>query len=165
MSDTDWFSTSTRGFRRRAFGRFALTAATVAACALAIGCDRPAPRAAVHGRVMFDGQPLEYGYVEFRPEPNNPGPAAAVEIRRGSFELPAEQGPGAGAVRVRLHGRQPPSIELDDPVAVAAADDEVAAGLDVELLPDRYHERSEIVETLVADRPNELTYQLESEQP
>jgi|GEM_PF-4581358 hypothetical protein len=127
------------------------------------GCDQPAPRAAVQGTVLLDGSPLQYGFVEFQPELENEGPAVMAEIHNGRFSLQKEAGPGAGAVRVRLHGRARPPVELDDPRAVAAMDDETAASLDAELLPERYHMRSEIVEHLHEDRLNELSYQLTSD--
>jgi hypothetical protein len=85
-----------------------LTATLGAALLTAVGCSdgRPA-RVPVSGKVLIDGQPLQYGYVRFVPEGGRPSKGNLGSD--GMFSLYCYE-PGDGAVigthRVEVSGMQ-----------------------------------------------------------
>jgi hypothetical protein len=69
---------------------------------LLAGCGgRGGPeRAAVHGKVTFDNQPVQEGIIAFIP--TDGGPSSGGKIENGTFDIPAESGPSLGPQRVEI---------------------------------------------------------------
>ena len=104
------------------------------ALAAVVGCGRGPQRAHVEGKVLYEGEPLQFGTVMFQPPSGQPSQA---RIRSdGTFTMETfGHGPGAivGRRRVRIT-----SYESDAPGAEAAMEEEAATGR--MLIPARYGE-------------------------
>lgn len=59
-------------------------------------------RSSVHGKVTFDGKPLEKGLIAFLPTGDTKGPSSGAEIKNGEFSIPKETGPTPGPHRVEI---------------------------------------------------------------
>ena len=59
------------------------------------GFLRPAPRAAVRGKVTVNGAPVSWGFIVFRPRDSS-APVATARVMKGSFKLDAASGPVIG---------------------------------------------------------------------
>lgn len=82
--------------------RFARWASVCLLClASLLGCEARGPqRFPVAGRVLFKGEPLEHGSIQFLTTSGPPGPAAGALIKAGRYEIPKAQGLEPGAYRV-----------------------------------------------------------------
>lgn len=94
--------------------------ATGAIClALWSGCGRrdSLDVAAVKGRVLLNGSPVEFGIVSFIPQPGVPAPNGGGKITNGSFEIPASQGLVKGEYRIEITviPQRPPGVEAPPP--------------------------------------------------
>src|SRR5687768_7034470 len=71
------------------------------------GCGESERR--IHGRVVYDGKPVEQGVIVFEP-PGGAGQTTAAEIKDGQYEFrSAKVVPGQNVVRIRAFrktGRQ-----------------------------------------------------------
>ena len=102
-----------------------------------VGCG-DARRQEVAGSVTLDGQPLEAGYIEFRPLPGTSGPTAGAEIVEGYYRVPPHQGTFAGRFAVRILASRPST-----PIVRDAETGEPAPGRE-QYLPARYNEATEL---------------------
>lgn len=97
---------------------------------LACGCAKHDPnRAAIHGRVTLDGQPLAHGAIAFIPIQGTRGPAAGMQIVDGQYDISAANGAAIGSNRVEIRslkktGKQ---IERPDSSSHEMIDEEVEA--------------------------------------
>lgn len=75
-------------------------------CCAILGCGvgDGAQRAAVHGTVTLDGQPIENGAVQFEPTQGTTGPVAGATIENGHYSVPQASGPVLGANLVKISG-------------------------------------------------------------
>jgi len=110
---------------------FTLTICVSLLFALPAGCSRGPQIVPVKGKVLYNGEPLEFGSVMFQPEAGQP---ARAEIQPdGTFELTTES-PGDGAtvgpnrVRVTCYEAQ----------GAAASGSEGEMALGKSLIPRRY---------------------------
>ncbi len=79
------------------------TLATVLAL-LAAGCSSKGPsRLQVSGTVLFRGQPLDQGRIEFEPDGQGAKFLGGVPIKDGAFTVPATFGLTAGKYKVRIY--------------------------------------------------------------
>jgi hypothetical protein len=53
-------------------------------------------RVEVHGKVLYQGTPVEHGQISFRPSKRGGGPATGAAILSGSYTIPADKGPTVG---------------------------------------------------------------------
>lgn len=97
------------------------------------GCGERRPLARVTGKVLLDGQPLQFGTVSFQPEYGQP--ATAIIQPDGTFTL-RTVGEGAGAV-VGLNRVRVACYEAQNP-NVAAAGLRGEGDLGRLLIPQRY---------------------------
>jgi hypothetical protein len=69
---------------------------------VAPGCsdDNPLGRRAIEGTVMFRGQPLKHGSIQFSPVDLQHGVGSGAVITDGSFEIPELQGLPPGKYKV-----------------------------------------------------------------
>ncbi len=76
-----------------------------------VGCGSGDSRLPLSGTVTFNGQPLAFGEVVFRPEK---GPEGSATIRDGKFDTTLESGrgitPGPNRLFVTGYESEPPSI-------------------------------------------------------
>jgi hypothetical protein len=61
----------------------------------------------LEGTVSVDGQPLDQGYISFRPQSESPGTAAGGEIVGGKFLMPSQSGAYPGVYRVEITASRP----------------------------------------------------------
>ncbi len=81
-----------------------LLALTALGSAMTAGCQSELELIPVHGQVLFQGEPLEYGSVMFQPEGNGPLARATIEPD-GTFVLSTDSpadGVRPGSSRVRV---------------------------------------------------------------
>ncbi|MGH7129480.1 MAG: alpha/beta hydrolase, partial [Planctomycetaceae bacterium] len=74
-----------------------------------------AERAAVKGTVTVDGQPVEFGTIQFIPAESESQPVGWGRVRRGRFDVTAERGAVVGRNRVEIIrlGRVEPRPTID----------------------------------------------------
>lgn len=137
-------------------GRGVLLALALGMCA---GCGRgdDLPRAAVHGKVTLDGQPLAAGAITFTPTSKEGGPVVGARIENGEYELSTAEGPGAGTLKVAITADQQLSFELDDPRQFASHAAEIPPGNPV---PARYNTQTELERTAEAGAEHEWNFDL-----
>lgn len=95
------------------------------------GCGSDVQLAGVSGKVLLDGQPLQFGSVMFQPEAGQP--ATAVIEPDGSFTLST---PAAG--RGAPLGRNQVRVTCYEAQNPAAKRDEIGEGMGRSLIPERY---------------------------
>ena len=59
-------------------------------------------RVPVSGKVTLDGQPLEHGLINFRPDQGHTGPGSGSVVNDGRFEIPAAKGLQPGSYKVSI---------------------------------------------------------------
>ena len=136
--------------KTRRLPEFALT---VLLAAVFAGCQQEPvppsdPTTAVTGTVTLDGKPLEEGRIVFIETDSEPRREYLAMIVNGLFEATAP--PGTRRVEIRAYEKpETPTAE---------------AGTYPQILPARYNEDSELSAELKADGPNELKFELTSDE-
>jgi hypothetical protein len=123
------------------------------ACLLAlVGCGGGA--AEVRGKVSFNGTPVENGTITFEPA-DGKGPTAGGPIAKGEYHLTGQNkvAPGAKIVRIQAFG---PSGRK---VPAAPGSKEMVDEFK-QLIPAQYNLRSELKETVQADKVNTIDFAL-----
>jgi hypothetical protein len=103
----------------------------------ALGCSG-SNRAAVAGKVTFDGQPLKEGRIMFVPDQANPGPTAGAQIVNGNYSVPAANGVFIGKNVVQINAVRKTGKMIQSPFGPGLID-EVA-----EFVPAKYNKKTEI---------------------
>ena len=115
----------------------------------ATGCAKPG-RPGYHtvtGRVTFDGQPLENGFVQFVPVGSKTSPESG-RIAKGLYRLESKAGKvTVHVLSTRLTGKM-------DPVMNTAIEEM--------FVPERYNSKSELTAEVVADKANAIDFELTS---
>lgn len=122
----------------------------MSACLLAVlgsGCGGSGdnlPRQPVTGTVMYDGQPLKEGRINFTPsDPNMKDPVfGGAPIKDGKYTIDKETGLVPGKYNVAISGA---SSEVEGGDAPGSA-----KGLPKELLPAKYNVQSSLTADIVA---------------
>ncbi len=125
---------------------------TSAGCSAGDGLNRQA----ISGAVTCDGHPLSTGAILFEPATDGSGTAVGSTIRHGSFAVPRHDGPVPGRYRVRIYassGTQAPPTE--------GHSDRTPRPM-VELLPETYNTRTELVAEVIVRRANHFRFDLRS---
>jgi len=135
-----------------------LLGAVLAGCGGSTGPQR----ASVHGKVTFDGMPVESGTIVLLPA-NSKGPSSGGSIQKGEFTLPKESGPLPGEYRVEIR-----ATKQEGTVTVAgvpgASSGPSAGGTEPKIvmyIPERYNTKSEL-KAKVALGDNDLPFDLKS---
>ena len=142
-------------------------ASVMVCCALLLvtsGCGRPAgpQRVAVHGAILFDGQPLQAGQIRFVPADGTKGPSAAGSVEKGFYKFTAANGPVVGKHRVEIEAIPNAAFELDDEAAYAKAQKEKnAVPLPPQPIPPQYNERSTLTATVDPKGEKKFDFDLE----
>jgi hypothetical protein len=113
-------------------------------------------RLALEGAVTLDGQPLDKGFITFRPQPGTPGPTAGGPIEGGRFSIAPEQGAFAGTFRVEISAQRPTGKTLLD------ADTGQVVPHYEQGLPERYNRRSELAAEVKPGLRNHFEFALTS---
>ena len=119
-----------------------------------LGCSgADGGRRKVSGEISFDGQPLEGGWIYFRPI--GKGPSSAAEIDQGRFEIPAEKGLTAGTYKVVIEYHKPTGRMR-----------KVYTGEEIEekrqIIPPQYNTRTTLTADIQPSGANQLTFDLKS---
>ena len=114
------------------------------------GCSKPG-RPGYHtvtGRITFDGQPLENGFVQFVPVGSKISPESG-RIAKGLYRLESKAGKvTVHVLSTRLTGKM-------DPVMNTAIEEM--------FVPERYNSKSELKADVVADKANAIDFDLTSQ--
>lgn len=133
----------------------ALLIAVVAVVAL--GCsDSAGGRRSITGSVSFDGEPLEGGWIYFRPIAD--GPSAAAEIQNGTFNIDAAKGLIAGEYIVSIEYHRPTgkTIKVNTGEGIEQIEQQK------QIIPARYNQQSKLKAKVQPQGANELTFELKS---
>jgi hypothetical protein len=68
----------------------------------AVGCGEKSGRMAIHGRIQFDGQPMETGTIRFLPIEGAKGTITGGGITNGQYQISQAEGPMPGMHRVEI---------------------------------------------------------------
>jgi len=108
-------------------------------CALAlfllVGCG--GNRAAVKGKVTFNGEPVESGNIAFVPAGD--GPRASGEISGGTYSIDADHGPGPGKHKVEVYWNKKTGKKVGTP-----GDTEVKMDETRQIIPFKFNAQSEL---------------------
>ena len=119
-----------------------------------VGCSgADGGRRKITGEISFNSQPLEGGWIYFRPV--GKGPSAAGHIREGSFEIPSQKGLPAGAYKVVIE-YQKPTGRLKK-VYTGELIEEMH-----QVIPPKFNARSNLTADIQARGANHLTFDLTS---
>ena len=103
------------------------------------GCS-DSGRLPLNGMVSFDGEPVEYGYVQFTPMAGTTGPTSGADIKDGAYEVASVRGLFKGSYRVEIQ-----SWKRSGGVSVDPVTGERTEGGDlVQLLPAKFNKQSEL---------------------
>lgn len=119
--------------------RYILHVAIFGLVSLLVGCG-PADRLYVDGEVSFDGEPIEYGHVQFSPIGGTEAPTGGAEIKDGKYEIDSVRGLYKGSYRVEIQAWKRDGKRSEDPVT-----GEFTEGGDLKaILPKKFNEDSEM---------------------
>ncbi len=110
-------------------------------------------RRKITGEISFDGQPLEGGWIYFRPL--GKGPSAAGQIADGSFAIPAKKGLPAGTYQVAIEYLKPTGR-----MQKAYTGEQIEEKQQV--IPPQFNERTELTADVQASGVTHLTFDLKS---
>ena len=124
---------------------------------VALGCsDSVGGRRPITGSVSFDGEPLEGGWIYFRPIAD--GPSSAAEIENGTFDIDAAKGLNAGEYTVAIEYHKPTGKKI-----------KINTGEEIEqieqkkqIIPAMYNQQSTLKAEVQPTGANELTFELKS---
>jgi hypothetical protein len=125
------------------------------------GTDEGPPRATVRGTVTLDDAPLKQGVIRFVPTGETEGPKSSLPIVNGRFKADEDAGPLVGSHRVEIESTDDGGYPLNDEAGL----ERLLANphrLQVVRVPRSYNQRSTLSAQIVADGPNELTFELVS---
>ena len=115
----------------------------------ASGCSKPGRPGyqTVTGRVTFDGQPLENGFVQFVPVDSKTSPESG-RIAKGLYRMESKAGQvSVHILSTRLTGKM-------DPV--------MGTAIEEMFIPEKYNSKSELKADVVADNANAIDFELTS---
>jgi hypothetical protein len=108
------------------------------ALAAIVGCNSAdAGRAAISGKVTFDGQPLQSGEIVF--EPQGAGRLGIAQIVDGAYQMPPQQGPTPGKYLVRITANRPSGKAVQPAADPSGRSSGVAYE---QYIPAKYNEKS-----------------------
>jgi hypothetical protein len=118
------------------------------------GCDSSPKRQEVTGTVIFRGQPLDEGIIDFEPM-DGQGSKSGASILNGEYHIPQEKGlfPGRYKVSivagdgVKTSGNAEPSGRLPPGVTPGK-----------ERIPPEYNVRSNVIREIKKDGPNQIDF-------
>lgn len=107
--------------------------AVVLSCLLLTGCGGDGlNRTSVHGKVTFDGKPIENGFIMFKPEPGTQCPDVGGQIKGGTYHIPQKEGPVVGSYTVGIVASAPTGKKIKAPMTGIETDEMV------QIIPPQY---------------------------
>jgi hypothetical protein len=108
---------------------------------LLVGCQSSSEleRVVVSGNVTYNGEPIEYGVIQFRPMDGTKGPSSSTEIVKGRYKMAAKGGVPVGRHQVVIQAFRG---EFSDPNDPGTALSDVPAG--PQFLPEKYNRQTEL---------------------
>lgn len=106
------------------------------------------------GTVLWDGAPLEGGWIYFRPL--GKGPSSAAEIHHGEFKTPAAKGLLPGTYQVAIEYRKRTGKQIKVYTGEMIEEEQ-------QIIPPRYNQQTTLTIEVQAKGPNHVTFELESE--
>jgi hypothetical protein len=125
---------------------------TSAGCSAGDGLNRQA----ISGAVTCDGHPLATGAILFEPATDGSGTAVGSTIRHGSFAVSRHDGPVPGRYRVRVYASSGTQA-----LPTEGHGDRSPRPM-LELLPETYNARTELVADVIASGSNHFRFDLGS---
>jgi len=132
--------------------RHALLGLACAAVLLVTGCGDG--RVRVHGTVLFEGQPLEEGFVSFEPA-DGVGPTTGGAITGGKYDLTGEARATVGEKIVRIIGSRKTGRKIPAGNPPGAMVDEW-----VQCIPKQYNDQSTLRVQITPGRDNTHNFDL-----
>ena len=107
---------------------------------LAAGCSEANPlgRRAVHGSVSFQGQPVDYGGIQFMPDDLQRGVSSGAMIESGKYQIKTPHGLPPGSYKVMISA--PDRVEKTTVEGPPGEEVTVAR----ERIPKKYNVKSEL---------------------
>ena len=107
------------------------------------------------GGITLDGQPLDRGYITFRPQPGEKGPVVGGPVEKGKYVLRGAELPGGGKYRVEITASGPTGRkQLDDSGRPVDAEGQI--------LPAKYNQRTQLQAELKPGGPNKFDFTVTS---
>src|SRR5262245_38724732 len=130
------------------------------------GCGKSS-RIAVKGAVAINGEPLGSGVIAFSPLAASGGPTAGAEIKRGAFNIPAEQGLLPGEHKVQIYAFRRTGKKtwdgMGEPNAPASHKHYVEEM--EQYIPAQYNDATELKAPIAAGRANDVKFDLKVATP
>ncbi len=113
---------------------------------LALGCGPAGPdRAVVSGRVSYQGQPVAFGQIVFRPNATTQAASSGAEIIDGRYVADAKGGVPTGTFSVRIYAHRLPSGQ---PASAEEMAGDINAPALQQYIPAKYNDQSELTLTV-----------------
>jgi len=138
--------------------RLSLVFAIVLSLPCWCGCGEPNPlgRRAVHGVVTFQGQPVDYGAINFQPDDLQRGVSSGAMIESGKYQIKESQGLPPGSYQVMISS---PDRGKQEKVEGPPGDERTLA---VERIPAKYNLKTKLkLDVPKARGSYEANFQLE----
>lgn len=120
------------------------------------GCGGPEdnlPRQEVSGNILFQGEPLADGMIQFRPATNQ-GTFASAAIKEGKYAIPRNEGPVAGGYQVII--TSPPKSTFK----ASEGGPGKAPPTPPDRLPKKYNAESTLNAEVAVGKPNTFDFDL-----
>ncbi|HXG11879.1 MAG TPA: hypothetical protein VNK04_19135 [Gemmataceae bacterium] len=132
-----------------------VVSSTLVVCTLS-GCGSKGPkRHEVTGTVIFKGQPLDVGMIDFEPL-DGQGSKSGSGITNGEYKIPRDKGLFPGRYRVSIYGGDGlPSEGAGEPLPTTRG---VIRGK--ERIPAKYNTKSDQIIEVTDDGPNKFDFNI-----
>ncbi|MDB5385305.1 MAG: hypothetical protein JWM11_951 [Planctomycetaceae bacterium] len=139
----------------------------VSSCAGLAGCgaSESLGRLPIKGTVIMDGEPLDHGAIDFKPQGTGAHlVGAGAVIEDGKFSIPADQGliPGKYMVSISAPDKEGAGGPGTEQSPEAAMNSVANAPPINERLPAKYNATTELMKDVTSPGPNEFEFKVES---
>src|SRR5262245_10264878 len=146
--------------------RLALATSLLTTMVVLPGCGKSS-RIAVKGTVAISGQPLESGDISFSTIWPSGGPTVGAEIKRGTFNIPAELGLLPGEYKVQIHAFRGTGKKTWDGMGEpnAPANQKHYVEEMEQYIPAQYNDSTELKATIATGKTNVVDSDLQMRPP
>jgi hypothetical protein len=122
------------------------------------GCSTGPQRHEVTGTVLFQGQPLDEGIIDFEPL-DGQGSKSGASITNGQYKIPQDKGLFAGRYRVSIVGGGGPAAPAnpDEPPGPDAPKPAHTPG-GKDRIPAEFNTKSKLVKEVTEAGPNKIDF-------
>lgn len=127
-----------------------------------VGCgERPPTRSIVNGTVSYQGKPVEFGDIVFKPRSADAGKwFAQGKISGGKYTLDAEHGPLAGENLVQIYGYKMTGRKRLDIAGKSLSEKPQMINELVPYIPEKFNEASELTVEIKPGNNDKLDFSL-----